>query len=307
MAAANGAGSAVVITGASTGIGRACAVRMDSLGYRVFAGVRKTEDGDALRAAASSRLTPVHIDVTDAASIASARETIGQQLGDAGLRGLVNNAGIGVGGPLEFIDIDELRRQFEVNVFGQVAVTQAFLPLIRRAKGRIVNIGSVGGRLASPFIGPYSASKFAMEAITDALRFELREWGIDVAIVEPGSIATPIWDKSRDTADDIERNMTAEARTLYGGMIGAIRAFLDDTAKRAIPPERVADAVQHALTAKRPKTRYLVGTDARLQAALATVAPDRIVDRVIARQLKIGKSAPRAEGVDKEPELTAKR
>jgi NAD(P)-dependent dehydrogenase (short-subunit alcohol dehydrogenase family) len=170
-------------------------------------------------------------------------------------------------------------------------MTQAFLPLLRKAKGRIVNIGSIGGRLASPFIAPYSASKFAMEAITDALRFELRPWGIDVAIVEPGSIATAIWEKATNTADEIERGMTADARSLYGDTIGAIRNFIEDAEKRAIPPERVADAVQHALTAKRPKTRYLVGTDARLQAVLATVAPDRVVDRVIARQLKIGKTA----------------
>lgn len=289
MASANGAGGSIVITGASTGIGRACAVRLDSLGYRVFAGVRKTEDGDALRSAASQRLTPLQIDVTDTASIAAACEMVTQQLGSAGLRGLVNNAGIGVGGPLEFISMDDLRRQFEVNVFGQVAVTQAFMPLIRQAKGRIVNIGSIGGRLASPFIGPYSASKFAMEAVTDALRFELRPWGIDVAIVEPGSIATAIWEKGRNTADEIERTMTADARALYGDTIGAIRNFIEDAEKRAIPPERVADAVQHALTAKRPKTRYIVGTDARLQAVLATVAPDRVVDRLIARQLKIGK------------------
>jgi NAD(P)-dependent dehydrogenase (short-subunit alcohol dehydrogenase family) len=274
---------------------------MDSLGYRVFAGVRRAEDGDALRAVTSPRLTPVHIDVTDAGSIASARETVGQQLADSGLQGLVNNAGIGVGGPLEFVDIDELRRQFEVNVFGQVAVTQAFLPLIRRARGRIVNVGSIGGRLASPFIGPYSASKFAMEAITDALRFELRPWGIDVAIVEPGSIATDIWDKARTTAEDVEKNFSAEARDKYSHVIPALRAFIDDAEKRAIPPERVADAVQHALTAKRPKTRYLVGTDARLQAVLATVAPDRVVDRVIARQLKIGQAAPETLAAEREP------
>lgn len=302
MASANGAGGAIVITGASTGIGRACAVRMDSLGYRVFAGVRKTEDGDALRVAASSRLTPIHIDVTDGGSIAAACETVAQQLGDSGLRGLVNNAGIGVGGPLEFVSMDDLRRQFEVNVFGQVAMTQAFLPLIRKARGRIVNIGSIGGRMASPFIGPYSASKFALEAITDALRFELRPWGIDVAIVEPGSIATAIWEKGRTTADEIEQNMTADARALYGATISAIRNFIEDAEKRAIPPERVADAVQHALTAKRPKTRYLVGTDARLQAALSTVAPDRMIDRVIARQLKIGKTNGR-EAVDERVEV----
>jgi NAD(P)-dependent dehydrogenase (short-subunit alcohol dehydrogenase family) len=284
----------MVITGASTGIGRACAIRLDSLGYRVFAGVRRAEDGDALRSAASSRLTPVHIDVTDRASIAAAADSVRQQLADSGLRGLVNNAGVGIGGPLEFIDLDELRRQFEVNVIGQVAVTQAFLPPLRAAKGRIVNIGSVGGRLASPFIGPYCGSKFAMEAITDALRFELRPWGINVAIVEPGSIATPIWDKGRAMADEIEQGMSAESRALYGQALPAIRRYLEDAEQRAIPPERVADAVQHALTAKRPKTRYLVGTDARLQAMLAAVAPDRVVDAVIARQLKIGKQAPAA-------------
>jgi NAD(P)-dependent dehydrogenase (short-subunit alcohol dehydrogenase family) len=292
LTSANGTRGAVVVTGASTGIGRACALRLDSMGFRVFAGVRRPEDGDALRAAASDRLSPLRIDVTDAASIAEARKNVDAQMGEAGrLRGLVNNAGIGVGGPLEFIALDELRRQLEVNVIGQVAVTQEFLPMLRAAKGRIVYIGSIAGRMASPFIGPYSASKFALEAVTDAFRFELAPWDINVAVVEPGSIATPIWDKGRTMADDIERDLGDDGRRLYGHAIAAIRTFLDDAEKRAIPADRVADAVVHALTAKRPKTRYLVGTDARLQAMLATVAPDRIVDRVIARQLKVGKPA----------------
>jgi NAD(P)-dependent dehydrogenase (short-subunit alcohol dehydrogenase family) len=289
MQSSNGVPGAVVITGSSTGIGRACALRLDSLGFRVFAGVRRAEDGDALRAAASSRLVPIHLDVTDQTSIGAAGESVAQQIGDSRLAGVVNNAGIGVGGPMEFVSIEDLRRQVEVNVFGAVAVTQAFLPLIRRARGRIVNIGSIGGRLASPFIGPYSASKFALEAVTDAFRFELRPWGIDVAIIEPGSIATAIWEKGRTTADNIERDLGPEGRRLYGHAIAAVRTFIDEAERRAIPPERVADAVQHALTARRPKTRYLVGTDARLQAILATVAPDRVVDSVIARRLKVGK------------------
>jgi NAD(P)-dependent dehydrogenase (short-subunit alcohol dehydrogenase family) len=279
-------GQIVVITGASTGIGRACAVRLDAMGMRVFAGVRKAADGEALTQG-RPRITPVIIDVTEQETIAAARDTVAAAAGDRGIHGLVNNAGIGVGGPLEFVPIDEMRRQFEVNVFGQLAVTQAFLPMIRRAKGRIVNIGSVGGRLASPFIGPYSASKFAMEALTDALRFELRPWKIHVSIVEPGSIATSIWDKAKNAADEIERDMTDEARALYGDKIEAVKRFIADAEKRAIPADRVAQAVAHALTSKRPKTRYLVGTDARVQAALATVAPDRVVDAVISRQLKI--------------------
>ena len=191
----------VVITGASTGIGAACALHLDALGLRVFAGIRNAADGEALHAQASSRLVPVHIDVTDSASIAAAVDTIQSLVGDAGLGGLVNNAGIAVGGPLEMLPLDELRRQFEVNVIGQLAVTQAFLPLLRKARGRIVNIGSIAGRVPLPLIGPYSMSKFALNAMTKSLRLEVDAWGIKVAIVEPGAIATPIWKKSTAAAD----------------------------------------------------------------------------------------------------------
>jgi NAD(P)-dependent dehydrogenase (short-subunit alcohol dehydrogenase family) len=284
----HGSGQIVVITGASTGIGRACALRLEKMGMHVFAGVRKAADGDAL-AQGRPRIIPVIIDVTNQATIDAAKATVEAAADGRGIEGLVNNAGIGVGGPLEFVPIDEMRRQFEVNVFGQLAVTQAFLPMLRKAQGRIVNMGSIGGRLASPFIAPYSASKFAMEALTDALRIELRPWKVDVMIVEPGSIATPIWDKAKTTTADLERDMTDEAKALYGGVIDSVKAFVADAEKRAIPADEVAKAVAHALTSNRPKTRYLVGRDARLQAALATVAPDRIVDSLVARQLKLGK------------------
>ena len=277
----------VVVTGASTGIGRACALDLDARGFTVYAGVRKDADGDALRSAASPRLVPLRIDVTDAASIAAAKAQVEAAAAGKGVAGLVNNAGIGVGGPLEFIDLDELRRQLEVNVTGQIAVTQAFLPMLRQAKGRIVFMGSVAGRLATPFIAPYSASKHALEAITDAFRIELRPWGIGVAIVEPGSIATPIWDKAQVQTNEIQASASEEQRALYGDTLESVRGALLEFQKRGIPPERVAKAVAHALTARRPKTRYLVGTDARLQAAMATVAPDRIVDRLVARQLKL--------------------
>jgi NAD(P)-dependent dehydrogenase (short-subunit alcohol dehydrogenase family) len=277
----------VVITGASTGIGQACALDLDQRGMRVFAGVRRPEDGEVLAAQASERLTPVQLDVTDEASIASARGEVERALAGRGLDGLVNNAGIAVAGPLEFLPLEELRRQLDINVVGQIAVTQAFLPLIRRARGRIVNMGSIGGRMSTAFLGPYDASKFAMEALTDSLRGELRPWGIDVSIVEPGSIATPIWDKSTRAARDLEARMGPEVRRYYGEAIDAMYAFADETARRGVPPQKVADAVAHAIRAKRPRTRYVVGTDARIQSVVAKIVPDRVRDVLIERQVKL--------------------
>lgn len=276
---------AVLVTGASTGIGEACALRLDKLGLRVFAGVRKEADGERLQQKASDRLSPVLLDVTDGASIASAAETVGAAVGDAGLAGLVNNAGISVAGPLEFLPLDDLRRQLEVNVIGQIAVTQAFLPLLRRGDGRIVNIGSSSGRMATPFMGPYCASKFAMEALTDSLRIELRPWGIPVSIVEPGNIATPIWEKSLAEADEAEKKLPQRARDLYEPAIAAIREAAVKFAQAGSPADEVAKRVAHALTAKRPKTRYLVGRNALVEATLAKLVPDRVRDGLIARQL----------------------
>jgi NAD(P)-dependent dehydrogenase (short-subunit alcohol dehydrogenase family) len=272
----------VLITGASTGIGEACALHLDKLGFRVFAGVRKAADADALRQKASPRLTPVMIDVTDATSIASAAETVGQAVGEFGLSGLVNNAGIAVVAPMEFVLLDDLRRQLEVNTIGQVAVTQAFLPLLRRAKGRIVNISSQGGRFVFPLFGPYSMSKFALEAFSDALRRELRGWGMHVAVVEAGSIATPIWSKGIATAGSIRDKLPAQAEPLYGRMMDTLRAGALLMGARGIPPETVARAVAHALTSRFPRTRYLVGLDAQVIARLAWLLPDRVMDWIMA-------------------------
>jgi len=269
---------AVVITGASTGIGRACALRLDRRGYAVFAAVRRPTDADALKAVASSRLMPIFLDVTDAASIRSAADEVGARA-PRGLSGLVNNAGIAVGGPLEFIPLDELRRQVEVNVIGQVAVTQAFLPLLRRAGGRIVNIGSVSGRLASPLAGPYAASKFAMEAITDALRRELAPWDLKVVMIEAGNVSTPIWAKSASRAEEMLATLPPQARTLYGDdMAGMIRHAGNPPG--AGPPDAVARAVERALTARRPHPRYLVGRDAKIVMRLVRFLPDRWLDRL---------------------------
>jgi NAD(P)-dependent dehydrogenase (short-subunit alcohol dehydrogenase family) len=272
----------VLISGASTGIGRACAEHLDSLGFTVFAGVRKQPDADSLRSAGSGRIRPLMLDVTDSESIAGAMASV-DEASPAGLAGLVNNAGISVGGPLEFVPIDDWRRQLEVNFIGQVAVTQAALPALRRARGRIVNMTSIGGRLASPLLGPYNASKYALEAVTDALRLELRQFGIEVTAVEPGAVATPIWEKGRASLGDARANLPAEALELYSAGIAAIPKFIALGERTGIPPLQVARVVEHALTARRPKPRYVVGRDAKMRLLLTRLLPTRAMDRLIGR------------------------
>lgn len=269
----------VVVTGASTGIGEACALHLDRLGLRVLAGVRKAEDGEALRRRSSDRLKPVLLDVTDGDSIARAARDVGR------LSGLVNNAGIVVAGPLEFLFLEDLRRQLEVNVVGPIAVTQAFLPALRAAKGRVVNIGSVSGLIATPFLGPYCASKFALEALTDSLRMELRPWGIRVAIVEPGAIATPIWAKSRAQASQAAKALPESGKELYAAALSRMDEFTEALSRKAIPAEAVARAVEHALTAKRPKLRYLLGRRTRFEAGMFRLIPRRWRDGIILRAL----------------------
>lgn len=275
----------VVVTGASTGIGEACALQLDRLGFSVLAGVRRDEDGEKLQAQATRRLKAIKLDITNSEQVREAAETVDKEA-DGRLAGLVNNAGILVAGPLEFIPIDEVRRQMEVNVVGQVAITQALLPALRSARGRIVNIGSVSGRLSAPFSGPYSASKFAMEALTDALRVELQPWNIHVSLVEPGNIATPIWQKGIAEGRTLRTGLPQEAEELYGAEIDLMFRYAEEMDRRGIPPDRVADVVTHALTARRPKTRYLVGNDAKMQAVVARMIPDRLRDRLIRQQLK---------------------
>jgi NAD(P)-dependent dehydrogenase (short-subunit alcohol dehydrogenase family) len=278
---------AVVITGASTGIGAACALHLDRVGFAVFAGVRKPEDGVALQKAGSERLVPLELDVTDLATIRKSCAVVLDATKERGLFGLINNAGIAVVGPLEAVPISDLRQQLEVNVIGQVAVIQAFLPLIRQARGRIVNMGSIAGLSTMPLMGPYSASKFALEAITDALRLEVQQWGIHVAIVEPGAIATPIWNKSAIEAAEREAAIETELRTLYKPVVTAVRKAVGEASKRAIPPDAVVKVVEEALTAPAPKTRYLVGTDAKLRVLMVRLLPDRISDKLLTSILKL--------------------
>jgi NAD(P)-dependent dehydrogenase (short-subunit alcohol dehydrogenase family) len=274
---------AVVVTGASTGIGEATTEHLRSLGFDVFAGVRKDEDAE--RARASGRKA-VKLDVTDPGSIESARAEVEAGLDGGRLAGLVNNAGVAISGPIEFISPDELTRQLDINVVGQVRVTQAFMKLLRRDRGRVINISSIGGRIALPLVGPYAASKFALEAVSDSLRREVRSQGIEVVVVEPGAIKTPIWGKGNAAADEMLADAPAEAEQLYGDMIRALRA---ETVKieedRGLPPEEVAKVVGQALTARKPKTRYLVGRDAKMRAAMAKRLPDRVMDSLIGRAL----------------------
>jgi NAD(P)-dependent dehydrogenase (short-subunit alcohol dehydrogenase family) len=273
--------AAILVTGASTGIGKACALELDRRGFRVFAGVRSDSAAAQLRAEASPRLTPITIDVTVADTIAVAAKTIADSVGDAGPAGLVNNAGIAVGGPLEIIPIDALRRQFEVNVVGQIAVIQAMLPSLRKARGRIVNITSVSGGLAAPYFGPYAASKFAMEAASDALRIELRRWGIRVACVEPGPIATSIWQKSVAFGEQLAGAVDPARLALYDADLEAVRKSIDQSIRIASPVERVVEAVAHALTSPRPKSHYYLGWTVRVCFKGMKMLPDRVRDWIV--------------------------
>jgi NAD(P)-dependent dehydrogenase (short-subunit alcohol dehydrogenase family) len=282
-----------LITGASTGIGRASALRLAAKGWTVLAGVRDPAAGEQLLSAAGApgRVIPLQLEVTDSVQIAQAVARVQEESAQGGasvsggLDALINNAGIGVGGPLELISPEDLRRQFDINVLAQVAVTQAMLPALRRAHGRIVFVSSIGGRVATPFLAPYAASKHAVEAIGDALRVELRSSNIQVALLEPGSVATPIWDKARADADAV--SIPPELQAEYGNVPAAMSKALADTERRGVSPEVVAKTIEQALTARRMKARYLVGTDAKAMLVVRRLLSDRLFDRFIRRALKV--------------------
>jgi NAD(P)-dependent dehydrogenase (short-subunit alcohol dehydrogenase family) len=271
----------VLVTGASTGIGEAIVRRLDGRGYQVVAGIRKAEDGDRLRATISDRIHPIRLDVTSSADIEAASATIATLAAAAGLRALVNNAGTALGGPLEYVPVDLVRRQFEVNVFGLLAVTQAMLPFLRVATGRIVNIGSIAGIATSPMVVPYCMSKHAVEALTDGFRLELADTGIQVAVIEPGPVKTLIWDKGVSQLAEAKRLLPPIALERYGRTLHFFGKLLAANNANGIPADRVADAVVHAIEADRPRTRYLVGANARLRSLVRRMLPDRVGDRLI--------------------------
>ena len=214
--------------------------------------------------------------MTDEEQVNAALASVDELVGDDGLAGLVNNAGVARGGPVEVLPLSEWRDQLEVNLIGQIAVTKAALPLLRAATGRIVFIGSISGRVAAPLVGPYSASKHAIEALGATLREELLPWNIRVAVVEPGVIKTPIWSKASTTADGLEATLGDDAMRLYKDQVDGIRASIAKNDKKGVPAQKVADAVEHALSSPRPKLRYLVGPDAKVAGNLARVIPDRV-------------------------------
>ncbi|OBF66502.1 hypothetical protein A5753_07110 [Mycobacterium sp. 852002-51971_SCH5477799-a] len=297
---------AAVVTGTSSGIGRACALRLAVQGYRVFAGVRRRQDGPALVQEASrtgGQVVPLIIDVTDQASIGAAAAEVASAVGDDGIAALVNNAGIGMTWPMEAIPLDDLRRIYEVNVFGQVAVTQAFLPLVRAGTGRIVNIGSIGDRLSLPFGAPLASSKWALASITESLRMELRPWGIHVILIEPASIHTNAVQKVKDDAERVMSEMSWGHLELYGDTYQAMTSRALEREKSGSDPDVVAKAVLRAIRTKRPRTRYVVGKDGRLLSFLAGWAPDRLFDAMRIRLFGL----PKKFGVAAQPATGAAR
>jgi NAD(P)-dependent dehydrogenase (short-subunit alcohol dehydrogenase family) len=284
--AAPAGGRVALISGCSTGIGRATALRLDGKGWTVYAGVRKQEDADGLAAEGSDRLRPLILEVTDPDSIAACRQRL-ESDSPRGLHALVNNAGVAYTGPVEFIPLEDFRTQLEVNLIGHLAMTQAMIPALRLTKGRIVNVTSIGGVVATPFFSPYSASKFGLEAVSDALRTELRPWGIKTIAIEPGSIATEIWNSGAQQFDRTSERMAPEALALYGKAIKAMSRAGVETGARGIPVDHAAALIEKVIEVKRPRARYRLGRDAHLMFTAKRLLPDRLFDRMIARAMRL--------------------
>lgn len=267
----------ILISGASTGIGRASAVHMARKGHSVWAGVRTEKSFEEIKKLNVQGLKPLFLDVTEQKSVDAALSTIKKNSGM--LNAVVNNAGIAVAGPFEGLPIEEWRRQLDVNVLGPVRLTQACLPLLRQSKGRVVNVSSISGKVASHFLGPYTASKFALEALSDSLRREVKGQGVKVSIIEPGPIATPIWNKSR--TDESKLKYSKEVEELYGTAMDKFRKYIDESERSGAPVAIVVSAIEHALTARSPRTRYPVGRGIKLTSALAGTLPDTWLDRLV--------------------------
>ena len=266
----------VLITGTARGIGRAAALRLADHGWDVWAGVRRTADAGELEAAHPGRITAVELDITSPEHLAGLDAVLPQQLD-----GVVNNAGIVVGGPTEALPIEELRRQLEVNVVGQLAVTQAVLPRLRRSRGRVVFVSSLSGRVATPLMGAYNASKFALEGMADALRLEVAPWGIQVAVVEPAQTDTDLWRQADEVLTSETATLSSEHRELYGRHIEGFRRSIPRSQRVAAPVDGVAATIERALTERRPRARYVVGRSAQAQLLMARLTPTRVLDAML--------------------------
>jgi NAD(P)-dependent dehydrogenase (short-subunit alcohol dehydrogenase family) len=273
----------LVVTGASTGIGAATARELARRGFHVLAGVRRGTDADALRA---TNLEPIMLDITNEAEIATLVKRITDDPGRRPLRALVNNAGIGVNAPVEALPLSEWRRLFDVNVFGHIAMTQALLPALIESRGTVVNITSVGGKVAMATYGPYASSKFALEAVSDALRREVEPLGVKVIVVEPGAVTTEMLGRVAATGERITSGMTTEQRGRYATVMHSMVSQAEAYISKALPAEEAGRIIADAITSKRPRTRYAVGRDAATMLPLAKWLTDRMLDSLIARSLK---------------------
>jgi NAD(P)-dependent dehydrogenase (short-subunit alcohol dehydrogenase family) len=275
----------ILISGASTGIGRCIALHFDKMGYQVFAGVRKAVDGEALKDEASSQLQSVMLDVLDSESVNAALEIVSSMTKTAPLMGVVNNAGIAITMPMEFVPLEMMQKQLDVNVMGVIRVTQAFLPLLRKNQGRIINMSSMSGRQTLPFFGPYAASKYALEAISDALRMELWPHNVKVVLIEPGPIRTPIWEKSAKTAEAAHEKLDPSCESLYGPAQRSIKKMAMRMGEKGAPVQDVANAVELALESPHPKPRYMVN-GSNLSERLSHLFPDQLLDWLKTRYLR---------------------
>lgn len=272
----------ILITGVATGIGFTTAQQFIDQGYFVYGSVRKQTDAQRLKAQFGERFYPLIFDVCDEVAIGEAAEELAQHIGEEGLEALVNNAGMVVSGPIQLVDINELEYQLNVNVLGVVRVTQAFLPFLgaslpkRNKPGKIFNISSVSGVFAAPFLGPYCASKYALEAINDSLRRELLIYGIDVVCIEPGPIRTPIWKKA------LEQSKTYPDSD-YAPLLKSTNKMIQKSEANSIPPEQVALTIYNALQRSNPKLRYIVHANKWSFWLMTKLIPDRVIDFFIRR------------------------
>jgi NAD(P)-dependent dehydrogenase (short-subunit alcohol dehydrogenase family) len=273
----------MVVTGASTGMGAATARELAARGYHVLAGVRRESDGDAIRA---DGVEPVILDITRPEHVQDLAGRIAADPDRRPLRALVNNAGISVNAPVEALPLDEWRRLFDVNLFGHIAVTQALLPFLHRSRGRIVNISSVGGKVAMATYGPYAGTKFALEAVSDSLRRELAPHGVQVVVVEPGAVRTEMGDRGAATATGLAEKMSPEHQRRYGGLVQGVVAHSLRFTRAGLPADQAGAIVAKAATARRPRTRYTIGRDAAFLTRLTRILPDRLLDRVTAMTLR---------------------
>jgi NAD(P)-dependent dehydrogenase (short-subunit alcohol dehydrogenase family) len=273
----------VIVTGASTGIGSATARELAGRGFHVLAGVRRDEDADALR---SERIEPKILDITQPADIAAIAERVARDPEQRPLRGLVNNAGIAVNAPVEVLPMTEWHRQFDVNLFGHIAMTQALLPALLQSSATVVNITSVGGKVAMATYGASAGAKFALEAVSDALRREITPFGVKVVIIEPGAVITEMASRGVATADRLAAHMTPDQHQRYDPLISATTTQARTFAADGVPAAQAAQVIADALTTKSPRARYTIGRDAAIITRLARLAPDRLLDRLLQRNLK---------------------